>query len=146
MLADQSGPSETASADAVVPTDPPGSVRELRLALVCYGGVSLAIYMHGITKEIQKLVLASAALERGEALPAGSTEEAYRRLLERMRDGEVGAASKGVATRVVVDIISGTSAGGITRMKERCIFPSWKKRSTCAHARSSAGAYESIAM
>ena len=26
--------------------------KELRLALVCYGGVSLAIYMHGITKEV----------------------------------------------------------------------------------------------
>jgi hypothetical protein len=25
------------------------SLAELRLALVCYGGVSLAIYMHGIT-------------------------------------------------------------------------------------------------
>lgn len=23
---------------------------ELRLALVCYGGVSLAVYMHGVTK------------------------------------------------------------------------------------------------
>ena len=35
-------------------------IRELRLALVCYGGVSLAIYMHGITKELEKLVRASA--------------------------------------------------------------------------------------
>jgi len=25
---------------------------ELRLALVCYGGVSLAVYMHGVTKEL----------------------------------------------------------------------------------------------
>ena len=25
--------------------------KELRLALVCYGGVSLAVYMHGTTKE-----------------------------------------------------------------------------------------------
>ena len=38
------------------------ATRELRLAVVCYGGVSLAIYMHGVTKEIHKLVLASAAL------------------------------------------------------------------------------------
>ena len=29
--------------------------RELRIALVCFGGASLAIYMHGITKEILKL-------------------------------------------------------------------------------------------
>jgi hypothetical protein len=38
-------------------------VRELRLALVCYGGVSLTIYMHGVTKEIHKLVRASMAFE-----------------------------------------------------------------------------------
>ena len=31
---------------------------ELRLALICYGGVSLAIYMHGVTKELHKLVKA----------------------------------------------------------------------------------------
>ncbi len=29
--------------------------KELRLALVCYGGISLAVYMHGITKEIWRL-------------------------------------------------------------------------------------------
>ena len=33
--------------------------KELRLALVCYGGSSLAVYMHGFTKEILKLVRAS---------------------------------------------------------------------------------------
>ena len=36
--------------------------KELRLALVCFGGVSLAVYMHGVTKEILKLVRASGAL------------------------------------------------------------------------------------
>lgn len=30
--------------------------KELRLALVCYGGISLAVYMHGITKEILSLI------------------------------------------------------------------------------------------
>ena len=38
--------------------------KELRIALVCSGGVSLAVYMHGITKEILKLVRASSALHR----------------------------------------------------------------------------------
>ena len=33
--------------------------KELRIALVCYGGVSLAVYMHGITKEIWRLAKAS---------------------------------------------------------------------------------------
>ena len=36
--------------------------RELRIALVCFGGVSLAVYMHGISKEILKLVCASSLL------------------------------------------------------------------------------------
>ncbi len=36
--------------------------KELRIALVCFGGVSLAVYMHGVTKEILKLVRASSAL------------------------------------------------------------------------------------
>ena len=36
--------------------------KELRMALVCCGGVSLAIYMHGLSAEILKLVRASAAL------------------------------------------------------------------------------------
>ena len=35
--------------------------KELRLALVCYGGISLAVYMHGITKEIWRLARASQA-------------------------------------------------------------------------------------
>ena len=36
--------------------------KELRIALVCFGGISLAIYMYGISKEILKLVRASSAL------------------------------------------------------------------------------------
>ena len=49
------------TAGAHLPEAPEDSdVRELRLALVCYGGVSLAIYMHGITKELEKLARASA--------------------------------------------------------------------------------------
>lgn len=41
----------------------PGAIpeRELRLALVSYGGVSLAVYMHGITRGILKLARASRA-------------------------------------------------------------------------------------
>ena len=35
--------------------------KELRIALVCYGGVSLAVYMHGVTKEVWKLARASRA-------------------------------------------------------------------------------------
>ena len=47
------------------PAAPPrDAIRELRLALVCYGGVSLAIYMHGVTRELHKLIRASAAYDR----------------------------------------------------------------------------------
>ena len=36
--------------------------KELRMALVCFGGISLAVYMHGASKEILKLLRASRAL------------------------------------------------------------------------------------
>jgi hypothetical protein len=39
-------------------------MREVRPGLVCYGGVSVAIYMHGVTKELYKLVRAARAFER----------------------------------------------------------------------------------
>ena len=48
--------------------------RELRLALVCYGGISLAVYMHGITKEIWHLARASRAFHDG--VPSGNSSEA----------------------------------------------------------------------
>src|SRR3954451_16946504 len=85
-------------------------VRELRLALVCYGGVSLAIYMHGITKELEKLTRASAQLvatPEDNPFPRDRSEHAYFNALQRK------AKQDGYHTRVVVDIISGTSAGGI---------------------------------
>jgi patatin-related protein len=91
-----------------LPSDP--DVRELRLALVCYGGVSLAIYMHGITKELEKLTRASVQLIRSpdaNPYPPDKSEHAYFNALQRK------AKRDGYHTRVVVDIISGTSAGGI---------------------------------
>ncbi|MBH1992875.1 MAG: patatin-like protein [Sphingomonadaceae bacterium] len=80
--------------------------RELRLALVCYGGISLAIYMHGITKEVWRLARASRAFHDG-APAGGGSEGVYHRLL-----GDMEAAS-GVRLRVMPDIIAGASAGGI---------------------------------
>ncbi|MES1991947.1 MAG: patatin-like protein [Pseudomonadota bacterium] len=95
--------------------------KELRLALVCYGGVSLAIYMHGVTKEILKLVRASriyhgensyarrqtssfAELEK-DAVGERDTERVYFDLLKMI--GETNEL------RVLVDTIAGASAGGI---------------------------------
>jgi patatin-related protein len=95
--------------------------KELRIALVCFGGVSLAVYMHGVSKEVLKLVRASAALhaisdrsERAQAAffdradpddPEYDTESVYFDLLR-----DIG---RSVELRVVVDIIAGASAGGI---------------------------------
>jgi patatin-related protein len=85
-----------------------GAVRELRLALVCYGGVSLAIYMHGVTRELHKLLLASAAAGRVlNPFAEATSEHVYWNLLRRIE------ATTGVRLRVIVDVIAGTSAGGI---------------------------------
>lgn len=80
--------------------------KELRLALVCYGGISLAVYMHGITKEVWRMVRASRAAHAGEP-PADGTQGVYRALLEEME------ALAGIRFRVLADIIAGASAGGI---------------------------------
>jgi patatin-related protein len=80
--------------------------KELRLALVCYGGISLAVYMHGITKEIWRLVCASRAFHAGEPPAAGSTA-VYQALL-----GEI-EAEAGIRVRILADIVAGASAGGI---------------------------------
>jgi hypothetical protein len=95
--------------------------KELRIALVCFGGVSLAVYMHGISKEILKLVRASSALhairDRSRRAQASffdcanesdaeyDTEQVY---FELLRD-----IGRNIEMRVIVDIIAGASAGGI---------------------------------
>ena len=87
-----------------------GDTKQLRLALVCYGGSSLAIYMHGITKEIHRLVKASRLLDSTGAAGSGTpSERVYAGLLSELADHD----PEGVRTRVVVDVIAGTSAGGI---------------------------------
>ena len=79
--------------------------KELRLALVCYGGVSLAIYMHGVTKELWKLLRASEARQAGRGLHDGDSEQIWREMLDH-----IGAD---VDLRIICDIITGASAGGI---------------------------------
>ncbi|HEY9609597.1 patatin-like protein [Allocoleopsis sp.] len=64
----------------------PNFRREIRLGLVVYGGVSLAIYMNGVCREFYNTV-------RGRGI--------YK-LIKALTDSDI-----------VVDIISGTSAGGI---------------------------------
>jgi patatin-related protein len=95
--------------------------KELRIALVCFGGISLAVYIHGVCKEILKLVRASSALhritdrsQRATASffdhadpndPEYDTEAEYFQLLR-----DIG---RKLELRVIVDTLAGASAGGI---------------------------------
>ena len=80
--------------------------KELRIALVCYGGVSLAVYMHGVTKEVWHLARASRAYHDGSEKPGG-VAGVYRELLEHIE------AERQLRLRVLPDILTGASAGGI---------------------------------
>lgn len=81
--------------------------KELRLALVCYGGVSLAVYMHGITKEVWHLARASRAFHHPAAVQLDGVGAAYRDFLGVIE------AQHGLRVRVLPDILTGASAGGI---------------------------------
>lgn len=80
--------------------------KELRLALICYGGVSLAVYMHGITKEVWRLARASQAQHDPLAAPDPG-EDLYRVLLADIE------AEFDLKLRALVDVVAGASAGGI---------------------------------
>ena len=96
--------------------------RELRFAVVMYGGVSLAIYINGVTQELLHLVRATARDRRGNKMlfpedQLSATEVVYRKIARQL-DEQSGLqptirADDVTRTRFVVDIISGTSAGGI---------------------------------
>ena len=79
--------------------------KELRLALVCYGGVSLAVYMHGVTKEIWHAARASRGHHSGEALDGVAA--VYRDFLASIEREEK------LRLFVLPDILTGASAGGI---------------------------------
>ncbi|MDE2454484.1 MAG: patatin-like protein [Burkholderiales bacterium] len=109
---------------------------EMRFGVVMYGGVSLAIYINGVTSELFELACATPIDPAGVDRAGGdSTREIYRRLsllaaspalrgayaqaLAARPEGEGGdvwvepAADSIEPTRFVVDVISGSSAGGI---------------------------------
>ena len=80
--------------------------KELRLALVCYGGVSLAVYMHGVTKEIWRLARASQSFcsHKGDG---ADLQSVYQDILHAC------LSEHDLKLRVLPDIIAGASAGGI---------------------------------
>lgn len=94
--------------------------KELRLAIVFFGGVSLAVYQHGINREILNLIRASKLYHRNRQdedsdvpsfhsrypeEPERSTGEVYLQCLETV--------GQHLSLRIIVDVISGASAGGM---------------------------------
>jgi patatin-related protein len=80
--------------------------KELRIALVCYGGISLAVYMHGVTKEVWHAARASRNFVNRAAETLG-TAGVYQRLLQHIEQDH------GLRLRLLPDIVAGASAGGI---------------------------------
>ena len=144
------------------------TTREVRFAVVIYGGVALAIYINGVAQELYRMVRATAEVKQdnaGHRWPApgnrlDGTERVYRKLsyplshdhllqqyrehVEKMDDYRrqleiddrdaskrkqllearrkaipdplektINTAEQPIRTRFIVDILSGTSAGGI---------------------------------
>jgi patatin-related protein len=92
--------------------------KELRLAVVIYGGASLAVYMHGVSKELLKVIRASKVLHEmgiddarhltyhdGPDDRPCDTEAVYFEILK-----EINRKSH---FRVVIDVMAGASAGAI---------------------------------
>jgi hypothetical protein len=56
--------------------------RGIRIALVCYGGVSLAIYVHGVTRALRRPVTASSRFDaKGTSFDRGAPSTSTGRLL-----------------------------------------------------------------
>ncbi len=120
---------------------------EVRLGVVMYGGVSLAIYINGVTNELYEL--ACSTPRQGHNAPAGgtATRAVYAALAKLVanpdaapgyaaalfranampsgpgKDNALAAADAVLnesggedPTRFVIDVVSGTSAGGINGM------------------------------
>ena len=94
--------------------------QEVRFAVVMYGGVSLAIYINGVAQELLRLVRSTAGGYQAPNVTA--TERVYRRLsfllAPKSNDSANDQASSAdqnspPPTRFVIDILSGTPAGGI---------------------------------
>jgi patatin-related protein len=99
-------------------------LREIRFAVVMYGGVSLAVYINGVAQELFHLVRATAPAPGDgdgpspplvpDAALTGS-ERVYREVARLVGDPppEDVPGTPPITTRFVVDILSGSSAGGI---------------------------------
>jgi predicted acylesterase/phospholipase RssA len=79
---------------------------ELRLAVAFTGGVSLAVWMGGMAREMNLLLAASRAERAEQVKPPGSAES------QRVRDGYQ-RLLRLLNMDCTLDILSGTSAGGV---------------------------------
>lgn len=99
--------------------------KELRLALVLFGGVSLAIYQHGINREVLNLLRASRAYHDAPdraAKQAAGRDYAAATGTARVEDDALTATvyfdllkrlGRALDLRVIADVVSGSSAGAI---------------------------------
>lgn len=87
--------------------------KEIRFSVVMYGGVSLAIYINGVSQEIFKMVRATARKEYHAIAEPDNNE--YLLSDEELSGSEKVYRQLGKLLKAsfVVDILSGTSAGGI---------------------------------
>lgn len=83
-------------------------MKELRIGLVLYGGVALAVYINGVVTEIWHALRASRAMQDSEDANLDSTSAVYRALLADLK-----ASEDADDLRIVVDAVAGTSAGGV---------------------------------
>ena len=82
-------------------------MKELRVGLVLYGGVSLAVYMNGVVTELWHALRASQSRNpNGEVVDGAAA--VYRDLLDNLK-----RLKGGGDLRIVLDTIAGTSAGGV---------------------------------
>jgi hypothetical protein len=118
-------PTAAAAKEAHPVVDP---VQEIRFAVVIYGGVSLAIYINGVVQEMLRMVRATAPTSPSSNTPLlttlSSSEKVYRKLGQIMGNLARSPAlmhdslkdDDPIVTRFIIDVLSGTSAGGINAM------------------------------
>ena len=92
--------------DTLASTHSSTITKEIRFAVVMYGGISLAIYMNGIAQELLALVKATADSSGNKELKG--SEKVYKEIADYLTE-----ITPAFNHKFVVDIISGTSAGGI---------------------------------
>lgn len=95
--------------------DSPAATREVRFAVVMYGGVSLAIYINGVAQELLQMVRATAQDRNGKYKnynELSGSEKIYREISHILADS-VDLEFRSAPVRFIVDAISGSSAGGI---------------------------------